>query len=494
MIRFLLALLLSFLQGFAVTALLWPSRPRRRAETVFCASLGFGVGSAMSSWWFFIWLCLRGTTGAFTTTYILPELAFTAVLGLAYSAQCVKATPATTVDHPRASVDSNLLSRLLPVAFFVVLACAAALFVSIAIRNPDGDYDAISTWNLRARFLGQGAVDWKTAFLDSKGHSRASLDYPLLLPATIARFWRYAGNESVLVPVVIALLFTASSAALVWSSLNLARDRQTAYLGATILLSVLAFTELGAWQYADVVIGVFILAAACFLSFSMNQTNDSCERYSVLTGVAAGCCAWTKNEGILFAILVLTGQVALSILFTDRGRFPRRAAATILGMLPALAILIYFKISIAPMSSWLPGGHYAPGHPIYHFLDPAPVSQKVANLARYSSIAAAMAKEVLHLGGRTVGVIAVLALYLILVPPRRESVRQVGPSMALLLLMLMGHFFVYLVTPLNLEYHMKTSLSRLLLQLWPSVVFVCLMATSTSSPQNFPASSQPKKT
>ena len=43
--------------------------------------------------------------------------------------------------------------------------------------------------------------------------------------------------------------------------------------------------------------------------------------------------------------------------------------------------------------------------------------------------------------------------------------------------MLVGYFFVYLTTTLNLQFHLTTSLGRLLTALWPSVAFVFFVAT-----------------
>ena len=43
--------------------------------------------------------------------------------------------------------------------------------------------------------------------------------------------------------------------------------------------------------------------------------------------------------------------------------------------------------------------------------------------------------------------------------------------------MLVGYFFVYMTTPIDLTFYLATSIDRLLLQLWPSALlalFLCL--------------------
>ena len=52
--------------------------------------------------------------------------------------------------------------------------------------------------------------------------------------------------------------------------------------------------------------------------------------------------------------------------------------------------------------------------------------------------------------------------------------------------MLVGYFFVYVLTPLDLDYHLMTSLNRLFLQLWPSVIFVVFMIAGPPEPASLP--------
>ena len=44
-----------------------------------------------------------------------------------------------------------------------------------------------------------------------------------------------------------------------------------------------------------------------------------------------------------------------------------------------------------------------------------------------------------------------------------------------ILLMLGGYLMVFLVTPANLTWHLDVALKRLLLQLWPTAIFLALM-------------------
>ena len=86
----------------------------------------------------------------------------------------------------------------------------------------------------------------------------------------------------------------------------------------------------------------------------------------------------------------------------------------------------------------------------------------------------------MHLNPGAVNII-LLAVYLLFAGIRidrgdRPGLLQTG---AILLLMLVGYFFVYVMTPLDLTYHLITSLNRLFLQLWPSVILLVFMIAGT---------------
>jgi hypothetical protein len=54
----------------------------------------------------------------------------------------------------------------------------------------------------------------------------------------------------------------------------------------------------------------------------------------------------------------------------------------------------------------------------------------------------------------------------------RAGLLVAAPALAL---MAAGYAFIYLITPHDLEWHMRTSLSRLILHLWPSALFVLFL-------------------
>jgi len=72
-------------------------------------------------------------------------------------------------------------------------------------------------------------------------------------------------------------------------------------------------------------------------------------------------------------------------------------------------------------------------------------------------------------------------------PGRRRPV-AIASSIALLT-MFVAYFFAYVVTPMDLTWHLSTSLGRLYVQLWPSFIFLSLAALRPHQE----AASKPKK-
>lgn len=371
--------------------------------------------------------------------------------------------------------DGGRLQQLFGAIFLMALLAAILSFVLISLTHPHGDYDAVCIWNLRSRFLARGTEDWTSAFVDSL--SLPHPDYPLLLPTTVARYWKYVGAQPTLVPIVIAFLFTFSSVGMLYSSLAILRNKQSGYLGGIVLLSVYSFVTVGASQYADVVIGFYILSTFVLLAFYDVARYNSGRL--VLAGLTAGLTAWTKNEGLLFVLVVILVKGFHSIFNSRRQPLRRDVIALAGGLFPVLAVLAYFKLRVAPANYYLTAGKFSTAGPMRYFLDSRTVSQKITDMSRYWVITNSMARTTLLLGARIVGAPMLLVAYLILFT-KKSNLTKATPPAAMLVLMIVGYFFVYLTTPLNLEFHLRTSLLRVLLQLWPSAVFTTFMATSAA--------------
>lgn len=468
------SLLVAFLLGFLAVRLAWPAPSAGNAGRVLrgCLAVGFGLG--ITSCWFFWWFCLVTARTTWFGSAVIPEVLAAAALGIVWRRGWgTRRSGAAEAEYAEADGGRlTLTDWLLGGLLLAMGGCALVLFARTSLWRPNGDYDAVAVWNMRARFFALGTDHWRSAFAASPGLPHP--DYPLLIPATVGRLWKYMGNEARVGPAVVGFLFTLSSLGVVSASLAILRGRRAGLVAGIVVLGMTPFVALGAAQYADVPMAFFAVSAIALAALWDTAPGDLQRGLLILAGAAAAFCAWTKNEGLLFFVLFVAVRVVCSL----RGGWrsgSREAAALLAGALPVLITLAYFKLRIAAGIYYLKVGSYAGNGPMGAFLDPATTAQKLRDASRYWTIARAMAAEIFRLGGRVLGLAPLLLLYLLVANTKRQRLREVAGSVLVLALMLAGYFAVYLTTPLILSLHLETSLSRLLLQLWPGSVFVIFM-------------------
>ena len=75
----------------------------------------------------------------------------------------------------------------------------------------------------------------------------------------------------------------------------------------------------------------------------------------------------------------------------------------------------------------------------------------------------------------------ILPIYFFLLGKTKQQVNaeSIKTSFVIVLFMMGGYFFVYLITPLNLQWHIDTSIWRLFLQLWPTIIFSFFLVAAT---------------
>jgi hypothetical protein len=229
------------------------------------------------------------------TGYVVTEIALFAAL----TAICLLVrrrfdgapTPATPAPANR------LLRRALMGCLALLVVSSLVAFVVRWSAEPHGHWDAFSIWNLRARFLYRGGTHWQDGSSPALDWSHP--DYPLLIPASVARAWTFLGHESTLAPALIGLLFTLATAGLLGAVIAALRSPAQGVLAALVLLGARVFLMIGFWQIADVPLAFFMLATVGLLCLH-DRTSTAGKGGLILAGMMAGFAAWTKNEGLLF--------------------------------------------------------------------------------------------------------------------------------------------------------------------------------------------------
>ena len=462
--RLLLSVLIAGFLGTGLVFLFWPFRGWLKVDLWIKLSLSVALGYGISSCVFFVWLMAFGAPGI---GFMLTEGALAILLVAALFYRFRHSPPSRSLELPTQSQQKLKFSRLLSLLFYAGAISALVTSISMLIRSPDGHYDAIAIWNMRARFIFRGGTRWTDAFSSILSWSHP--DYPLLLPLSVARGWSYVGYETLFVPGTIAITFMLATIIMLVSSLSVLRSKTQGYLAGLVFLAPALVIRTGSSEYADIPLGFFMLATI-ILFYLQDTTQEGNSAFLILAGLTAGFAAWTKNEGLLFLVSIVIARFVIFPFAHGLGRlWIEQLLFFLLGLIPILLILVYFKFKLAPANELVASRDFQS------------TLKQLLTLSRYTTILAALKKEMLVFGGWIVNPIYLLIMYPICVGVRLEVKNRLPTATAIVAISLVssGYFFVYVTTPHDLNWHLESSLNRLLLQLWPTFVFIYFMIART---------------
>lgn len=466
--------------GLLLVLLLWPRESALKVNGLLLGSLSLGFGLGLFS---IIFILSRPAGGQHL---LAIDLAVFALLlgGYLYKKKGRDTAVVDAVSLSSEKTDPYWLLLALRAAFAIALLAALYSAAQRTIAHPHGDgWDAFAIWNLHARFLFRGGAHWRDGFTSLIPWSHP--DYPLLLPAAIAHFWAGLGRESQIVPALIGLVFTFSTVVLLYSSLNALRGQISATLGGLTLLATPFFIEQGTAQYADVPLSFFILATIVLICLHENgfAGRRSCG-LPVLAGISCGFAAWTKNEGLLFLLAVVASRVLASAMARSRsalavvrppldedGRAGSISFAFFFaGLAPIFLLLAWFKHSVGASNE----------------LFSSIAFHKLLDAWRYEAILKWYGKDFLRFGDWLLipGTLLLAGLYFA-APPKHTQAADPSfrASQIAMAVTLSGYFVIYLITPYDLYWHLRFSLNRLFLQLWPAVIFLFFLRNPFLDPK-----------
>lgn len=464
MIKIALSILIAFALGFSITCLLWPRQRQLLRDLPVILSLSVGLGFGITSLLYFLWLMVFEPPQA---AWISCEIGL--VLILSMLAITVRRrhpqdwqTVTTHISRPKSKME-----WITAASFLFSLLVAAKAFLWFVRGGIQGGWDAWGIWNLRARFLFLGGEHWQDAF--STEGALSHTDYPLLIPASVARAWSYAGATLPLIPILIGFLFTAASAVLLFSSLSILRSRAQGYLAATVLVASPFFLVLGTAQYADVPLSFFVLATLVLLCLHETTVVHN-NHLLVLAGTTIGLAAWTKNEGGLFLACIFLAHAGTAFRKYGARLYLQQLIFLVAGLAPVLMLLAYFKFNF--------GGHNDLSSPLLTAL------KMLGRISRWRTVAKAFADQGLRFGGWTLTMTPLLALYILLAGVKRPMNSGEKICLRALCLMVAGYFLVYVVAPVPLDWLLETSLNRVLIQVWPGTLFAIFLITNRVDQRN----------
>ena len=323
--------------------------------------------------------------------------------------------------------------------------------------NPHGGWDAFTIWNLKAKFLAGGSGSWRNAMAPVAGGALFGANhpgYPLLLPAAVASAWTMQGATASATPAALSALFAFATAAMLCAAIAWLRGEAAGLIALLLLLGTEGFVSQAGLQNADVPISFYLLAVLMLLVFASDQGWP--RGTMALAGLCCAFAAWTKNEGLPFAIL------AVAVVAWRGGRKATRWMAV--GALPVAALIAGFKFLLVPDRE---------------AMFPRTMGEalsKAADWSRWMQIAESFIQSLWQMGSpwvHPVLLVAILAVTLGLEP--RSRVRQRIWLAVPIAGLLPADFAAYLVTTADLGWQLSTSNVRLLVQVWPSLLFLTLL-------------------
>lgn len=454
-------LLLSFLCGFlTISALGYKSLFKDRYLTfAFSLITGFGMSSLVA----FIWLVLNNGRLGYYPMFEALLLAFLFFLWLKNYFK-IRKESGEGDKHSFAEQEVETEEKLgRSFERFVIISfvlCFAALFF-LGSRIPHGLWDSWAIWNLKARFLFRAGEAWAEAFTNKISFSHP--DYPLFLPLTVVRGWLYCSKENYCIQILFAVLSSFAVLCALFGEIRLQRNAFLAIIAVLTMFATPSFLKTGISQYADVLISLLFLGSLILINRYLADQDRSILK---LLGLVTGLSAWVKNEGLLFFCVVTAILASESFLRQRRLQDVKEFLRDyVVGALPALIVLLVFKLGYAPANDLFEKG--------------LNLAEKLT-FSRIKFIFIVMWIKLFLFGEWDQMVFSlfnppVLMIAYFLFNGVCNKNRAGTVCLLILLLMLVGYFAVFVISPHDIQWHLKTACNRLYLQLWPGFVFAFFM-------------------
>ena len=454
MVLALFALLISTATGWTALACIWPRAQVPYSELVLRLAVSGGIGLFVSSVIYLACLAVGIAERPWVISLDLAVLAgFAVIARRGHHSVEMPSIQGRDLDTAGRAGTFDWVSSFGLVAAVMVNAKA---WLARYRDEPLGFWDAFAIWNLKAKFFFlESGEHWQRAFSDTISWSHT--DYPLLLPLNVARLWTYGASADQTIPAVLSVFFTLLVMTLLFGAVTSTQRRAIAFFAVFALLATPAFMSQVVWQLADIPMSYF-LATSLALVVASHRQNNASSGLLVVAGLSAGAAAWTKNEGLLFALVI---PLALTVTGVGTGITPRlqRALQFAKGLALPLALLLVMKLGMGGANDLV--ADFAIGS-----------LGRIFDLARHQEIVLSFARTLLILAGLPLLVlISGLCLWSSLAG-RSTFTASIAPAVLALALQLSGYYFIYLMTERNLAWHLNTSNLRLFVQLWPSALLV----------------------
>ena len=349
------------------------------------------------------------------------------------------------------------------VLLLIILSQAFYAFLFGALL-PIRGWDALQTWAFKGKVFFYDMGISYDFMKDPSNHS----DYPLLIPLTFS--WIYTSMGQVndeLVRMIYPLQYVSMLAIFYYAIRKAAAKRVsllfTTLLSVTPIIMVHTSGFIGRIGglhsgdfvgYADLALSIFFLGAGAFFYLYLSEGNNA---YLIMSVLFLTMGAWTKNEGLVF---LLMGGILITVSLVIGKRIKYGAILAVWGFiwvvtLPWLIYKMHFHIS----------SEYTPN------MNAATVQNNLSRLPYIIKMFFYVLFRDTDLYNYTWYGYAISSLINI-----RESFRNPLFSLhAMLLVQFAAYTFIYLISPLEIKFHIGTSIDRVIIHLTPLAIIVMAM-------------------
>lgn len=435
-----LALVPRFILGFLLVQWIWKSSDVKDliVKAFLAGPVGIGVSSLLSFLW--IWAKLDLHMYALIETAVIVLLLF-------YALWKHKLSILEVFKRTRPSFKKTNMVWI--ILFGAALLIFLGEFWLYAVQNPHGRWDAWSNWNVVARFVYRGGPHWTGTFLRIYDHP----DYPFLLATANATTWELLPKETDRGPMTLAFVFTICVAGLLFSFINALRDSKTAALATIVMMTQPIVAYNGMTQFSDLPESYYFLASAGLILIYLSKREKA---IPILAGLVTGLGMWTKNEGLTFAAITAAAWILI-------GWTKERLAFRnfLLGIAVPFLVVLSFKIFLAPGNDLVTNRQN--------------LIKLIEDVSRYEFIVRKTSVALWEVGGGPISIIAILLIYALLVGKTRLPVEGLAYALGVVLAQLLIYFFAYVISPYDLDWHIRTSINRLYLHVFPIAILILFL-------------------
>ncbi len=421
------------------------------SRLVFKLGLGAGLGLGATSLLYFILLLITNSLSG----YIFIPIT---LLGIG-----LYLTWHNRIQNPIFPTIYSLtkLQKYLLAAFCLLVLTSLGSFMIHALMNSHGGFDAWMIYNRIARFFYRGGINWQNAFSQDI-YWQFHADYPLLLPLNLAGAWQTLGTENMRAAQAHGAYIFIGLVSLLIGAVAILRTTGQSLLASIVLLGTPIYVYESPREAADLTLAFFILATvACLIIYHREQNAN----FLFLAGLASSFGAWTKNEGLLFALI---SAAACFFLLNKNRRLPK-ILFYITGLLP-LILVLYFKYFLAPSNDL--------------FSSQADLLARITDSQRYITIFQEFIDHFVWFGRSNISIPIILLGYMLILKSHLSS--KDSPAVVICAILLttqfLGYFSIYILTPHNLDWHLRTSLARLIMHLYPAALLLYFASLSDPEP------------